>query len=141
MRGYAKRMNANFSFDVDVARDLIIIKLGGFFSQADIQAFLAEREIAHAQLRCGPNQHVTLADVRDMKIQAQDIVAEWGNVLSGSAYRSRKLAFVQASTLARMQLKRAAAMRDVQYFTTISDAEAWLFADDDHEEIQHRAFG
>lgn len=141
MPDYASEMSANFSFDVDVARDMVIITLGGFFSRADIEAFLAAREAAHAQLRCGPNEHVTLADVRDMKIQAQDIVAEWGNVLSGSAYRSRKLAFVQASTLARMQLKRAAAMRDVQYFTTIPDAEAWLFADDDHEEMPRRAFG
>lgn len=133
-------MNANFSFDVDVARDLVIITLGGFFSRADIDAFLAAREVAHAQLRCGPNQHVTLADVRAMQIQAQDIVAAWGDVLSGSAYRSRKLAFVQASSLARMQLQRAAAMRDVRYFSALADAEAWLFEDEQPVTARH-AFG
>lgn len=134
-------MNANFSFDVDVSRDLVIITLGGFFSRADIDAFLAAREAAHARLRCGPNQHVTLADVRAMQIQAQDIVTAWGDVLSGSAYRSRKLAFVQASSLARMQLQRAAAMRDVRYFTAMADAEGWLFEDEPNFASPVRAFG
>jgi len=134
-------MNANFSFDVDPARDLVIITLGGFFSRADIDAFLAARETAHARLLCGPNQHVTLADVRAMQIQAQDIVAAWGDVLAGTAYRSRKLAFVQASTLARMQLQRAAAMRDVRYFTAMANAEAWLFEDEQGTAYAARAFG
>ncbi|MBA3836873.1 MAG: hypothetical protein H2054_02420 [Sphingomonas sp.] len=123
-------MSANFSFDVDARRNLVLITLGGFFSRADVDAFLAAREVAHARLRCGPNEHVTLADVRAMKIQAQDIVVAWGDVLSGSAYRSRRLAFVQASSLARLQLKRAAAMRDVGYFTSMADAEAWLFEEE-----------
>ena len=123
-------MEPNFSFVVDVPRSLVRITLGGFFGEADIAAFLAARERAHAQLRCGPNMHLTLSDVRDMKIQAQDIVAAWGNVLAGTAYRSRKLAFVEASSLARLQLKRAAATRDVRYFSAISDAETWLFAAD-----------
>ncbi len=134
-------MTANFSFDVDEARDLVTITLGGFFSRADIEAFLAAREIAHARLRCGPNQHVTLADVRQMKIQAQDIVAEWGQVLAGSTHRSRKLAFVQASSLARLQLKRAAAMRDVCYFTSMDDAKAWLFEDEQMVPQRHSAIG
>ncbi|MBA3880786.1 MAG: hypothetical protein C0500_13840 [Sphingobium sp.] len=134
-------MHANFSFDVDPARDLVIITLGGFFSRADINAFLLARELAHARLRCGPNQHVTLADVRAIQIQAQDIVAAWGDVLSGTAYRSRKLAFVQASTLARMQLQRAAAMRDVRYFTAMADAEAWLFEEEPRTAFPNRAFG
>ena len=134
-------MNANFCFDVDPARDLVIITLGGFFSRADVDAFLAARVAAHARLRCGPNQHVTLADVRAMQIQAQDIVTAWGDVLSGAAYRSRKLAFVQASSLARMQLQRAAAMRDVRYFTAVAEAEAWLFEDEQAVSYPNRAFG
>lgn len=134
-------MDANFSFEVDVRRDLVVITLGGFFSRADVDAFLAAREVAHARLRCAPNKHVTLADVRAMKIQAQDIVAAWGDVLSGSAYRSRKLAFVQVPSLARLQLKRAAAMRDVRYFNSIPEAEVWLFEDAEALLPQHRAIG
>lgn len=123
-------MSANFSFDVDVRRNLVVITLGGFFSRPDVDAFLAAREVAHARLRCGPNEHVTLADVRAMRIQAQDIVAAWGDVLAGAVYRSRKLAFVQASSLARLQLKRAAALRDVRYFTSMAEAETWLFEEE-----------
>ncbi|MBA4047730.1 MAG: hypothetical protein C0476_04225 [Sphingomonas sp.] len=130
-------MSANFYFDVDVRRNLVVITLGGFFSRADVDAFLTAREVAHARLRCGPNEHVTLADVRAMKIQAQDIVVAWADVLAGAAYRSRRLAFVQASSLARLQLKRAAAMRDVGYFTSMDDAQAWLF--EEEHALPHQA--
>ncbi|MBX9795752.1 hypothetical protein [Sphingomonas sp.] len=124
-------MDANFSFSVDVPRNLVVITLGGFFSRDDIGAFRAEQARAYAKLQCGPNEHLTLADIRAMKIQAQDIVAAWGDVLADPRFRSRKLAFVQASSLARMQLKRAAGNRFVRYFNSMDEAEAWLFAADD----------
>ena len=136
-------MEANYSFEVDVARSLVRITLGGFFTQADVQGFLAARAIAHARLRCGPNEHLTLTDVREMKIQTQDIVAAWGQVLAAPEYRSRRLAFVQAPSLARLQLKRAASSRDVCYFTDIAEAEAWLMAPglDETAQPARRAFG
>ena len=122
-------MNASFSFKVDRARDLIRIQMAGLFTAGDIAAFLEARQQAHARLGCGPNRHFTLNDVRQMKIQTQDIVAAFRYMLSDPAYRSRRLAFVAAPTLARGQLLRALQDRDARCFETIEAAEAWLFAE------------
>lgn len=130
-------MKASFTIVVDPQRNLVRQYLGGFFVAEDIERFVAARNAAHRQLTCGPNEHVTLADVRDMKIQPQDMVGQFGAVLADPQHRSRKLAFVFASSLARMQLLRAAERRNARYFTDMPEAEAWLMADDDEEiEVQ-----
>jgi len=64
-----------------------------------------------------------------MKIQTQDVVAEFRLMLSDPAYRSRRLAFVAAPTLARGQLLRALQDREARCFETIEAAEAWLFTE------------
>lgn len=124
-------MTATFSVVADPARDLVRITLTGFFDERSIAGFLAARRAAHAQLRCGPNRHVTLADTSRIAIQTQDMVARWGGILADPAYRSRRLAFVVGSTLARMQLQRAIGSRHAQVFTDHAAAETWLFAPDD----------
>lgn len=122
-------MPATYSVVADPGRDLIRINLVGFFDDSSMAGFLAARRAAHAQLRCGPNQHLTLTDTRDIAIQTQDMVARWGGILADSTYKSRRLACVVASTLARMQLQRALGSRDVRLFTDPAEAETWLLAD------------
>lgn len=120
-------MSAEFSIQVDSARDLIRIKMGGFFAADDIARFLDARQKAHAQLSCGPNEHLTLNDIRDMKIQAQDIVDSFRDLLADPAHRSRRLAFVVSPTLAKMQLFRALDSREARTFEDPWAAEAWLY--------------
>ena len=127
-------MDANFSITTDRARDLVRIQMGGLFTRADVAAFLEERRRAHAQLACGPNQHLTLNDLRNMKIQSQEGVAMFREMLADPAYRSRRLAFVASQTLARSQLMRALDGREARCFDNIEEAEAWLF--DEAEELQ-----
>ena len=121
-------MSGNFTIETDVARDLVRIQLGGFFTEADIHDFLVARNAAHAKLTCGRNQHLTLTDIRGMKIQAQDAVDGFRTLLADPAHRSRRLAFVVSPTLARSQLGRALGSRDARFFQTIVEAEAWLFS-------------
>jgi len=124
-------MSADFAIDVDAARDLVRIRMSGFFTTEDIDAFLAARAVAHTQLRCGPNQHLTLNDLSDMKIQSQDSVEMFRAMLADPAYRSRRLAFVIGRTLARTQLQRALDRRTARCFDDSWAAEAWLFAGSD----------
>jgi hypothetical protein len=121
-------MGANFTFEVDPSRDLIRIRMSGFFTPADIEAFLKARRDAHARLLCAPNRHVTLNDLREMKIQSQEAVDAFREILADPAYRSRRLAFIVSSTLARAQLGRALASRQARTFQDPTEAEAWLFA-------------
>ncbi|HYD11397.1 MAG TPA: hypothetical protein VEC11_00970 [Allosphingosinicella sp.] len=119
-------MNASFSFQVDPSRDLVRIQMAGLFTPADIHAFLEARRRAHAELRCAPNRHLTLNDLRGMKIQSQEGVAAFRDMLADPAFRSRRLAFVAAPTLARSQLVRALDGRDARCFDEPGEAEAWL---------------
>jgi hypothetical protein len=121
-------MSAQFHFDVEPARDLVRITMSGFFTATDIEAFLAGRATAHRRLACAPNRHLTLNDVRGMKIQSQQAVAAFQRMLADPDYRSRRLAFVVDQTLALFQLERALANRDARCFATVAEAEDWLFA-------------
>lgn len=134
-------MRAEFSIKVEPDRDLVRIRMGGFFRQADIAAFLEARRVAHQKLVCAPNAHVTLNDIRGMDIQSHDIVDAFRAMLAAPDYRSRRLAFVVANTLARSQALRAIESRDARWFTDSVLAEAWLFAGDQAEAPLRRAAG
>ena len=123
-------MAAHFTVRAEPSRDLVRITMSGFFTPADIQAFREVRAAEHARLSCGPNQHLTLTDVRQMKVQSQDIVCRFLLVIADPAYRSRKLAFVVDRTLARSQLMRALNGRSAKCFEDLVAAERWLLAHD-----------
>ena len=120
-------MSADFTIVAEPGRDLIRIRMAGFFDPEDIQRFLAVRREVHARLTCGANQHLTLNDIRDMKIQARDVVEGFRQLLADPAYRSRRLAFVISPTLARSQLLRALDSREARCFEDPWEAEAWLY--------------
>lgn len=126
-------MSAHFTVRAEPARDLIRISMAGFFTRADIEAFYEARAVEHARLTCGPNQHLTLNDLSQMKVQPQDSVAAFQDLLGDPAYRSRKLAFVVDRTLAKSQLMRALNGRDAKCFEDRMEAERWLFAFDPRE--------
>ncbi|HEX4737518.1 MAG TPA: hypothetical protein VH331_08150 [Allosphingosinicella sp.] len=123
-------MDARFSFQVDPARDFVRITMAGLFSPRDTADFVEARRQAHRQLQCAPNAHVTLNDVRGLKIQPQETVAAFREMLAAPDYRSRRLAFVAGQTLARNQLLRALGGREARCFDDPIQAEAWLFRSD-----------
>lgn len=122
-------MGAEYIFQADPDRDLIRITMSGFFETSDIEGFLEARRAAHRQLRCEPNQHLTINDLRGMKVQSQNSVEAFREVLAAPEYRSRRLAFVIGRTLAFSQLGRALAGRDAACFEDMVLAEAWLFGE------------
>jgi len=120
-------MTSKFTIAIDPLLNLVQIEMSGFYEEADIMAFEVARNEAHLQLRCGPNEHLTLIDIRLMLIQSQEAVAGFKRILDNPTYRSKRIAIVVSQTLARMQIERAAADRDVRYFTEdTSAAREWL---------------
>ena len=134
-------MKAEFTFEVDPARDLVRIRMAGFFRQADIADFLEARRAAHQKLTCPPNAHLTINDIRGMDIQSHDIVDAFREMLAASEYRSRRLAFVVGYTLARSQVIRALESRAARWFDDPAKAEAWLLAEELAEMPLRRAAG
>ena len=119
-------MSGHFTISAEPKRDLVRIKMSGFFTRDDIERFIAARREAHAQLYCGPNEHLTLNDLTEMRIQSQDMVDAFRTLLADPHYRSRRLAFIIGPTLARSQLFRALDARCARTFDDPWAAEAWL---------------
>jgi hypothetical protein len=127
-------MHPGFTFEVDRRRNLIRFTLNGLFTPKDVSAFLEARREAHAKLTCAPGEHVTLTDLRAIKILPQETVSVWCAHLADPQTRVRRLAFVVGPTLVRSQLMRAIAGRDNRYtrcFTKIAEAEAWLLEENE----------
>lgn len=123
-------MNATHLVTAYPQRDLLRITLGGFFGPADVASFNRARMAAHAQLTCARNQHVTLVDVSDMRLQPQDVVALFRGIIADPATRSRKLALVTGCSVVRMQVRRLIERQGIAVFTHAADAEAWLTRSD-----------
>jgi hypothetical protein len=132
-------MSAKFLIQSDRDKGLVRFILAGFFSAADFARLLPGRDRAYAALNLAPNQHVTLVDVRRLKIQSPEMVEAFGSMLSDRSFRSRRIAFITGRTLVRSQLIRALAGRDACCFETVEDAEAYLFSGACDEKTCRRA--
>ena len=119
-------MTASHHVTAEPHRHLLRVTLGGFFGPHDLAALDMDRRAAHAALRCGPNEHVTLVDVRDLKIQAQDMVLAFRAMITAPATRPRRLAFVVGGSMVRMQIRRLVTSADIGCFGDLPTAEAWL---------------
>lgn len=121
---------ASFSINLEPSRDLVRICMSGFFGVADVERFQSELLVAHRRLGCGrKGGPLTINDISGMAIQSQDVIARWRGFLTDPAHRSRRLAFMVGSTLARLQLQRVIGGRDAAVFTVADEAEQWLFAE------------
>jgi hypothetical protein len=124
-------MEASYTIDVEPEAGILRFVLRGFFDDATIAAFIADRRVAFAKLRTPPNQHLTLVDVSECAIQSQEAFERFRALLAEPRARSRRMAFVVGSSLARMQIRRLAPDRpEISAFVSKADAEAWLMADE-----------
>ena len=117
-----------FDISIDPARKLMTIVVAGFFDTADVERLAAARAAAMRRLNSAAHDHVTLVDVSDARIQAQEVVRAFVQLIGNPAFVSRRIAFVCQGSLARMQVRRMLADADhAQMFDDRASAEAWLF--------------
>lgn len=132
-------MSSKFTFTLDRDRGLVRIAMHGFYGLKDVAAFFDARRRALAELGLPRNAHITLNDLRGMKIQAQDVIQAFQQGLAVPEEKARKLAIVVDAAMARGQANRAIASTDTRYFTDVETAEAWLFAGEPAVEQLRRA--
>ncbi|KQN25712.1 hypothetical protein ASE86_05765 [Sphingomonas sp. Leaf33] len=77
-----------------------------------------------------PTGHVSVCDASGIVIQSQAAVAAFSAMLRNPTARSRRLAFVSDSALARIQIRRLSGREDIAFFDTVEQAEAWATAPD-----------
>src|SRR5207253_3335000 len=132
-------MSDKFTFTLDHERGLVRISMRGFWTLRDVGAFFAARRKAHARLGLPRNAHMTLNDLRGMKIQAPKVIAVFQQGLAVPQEKARKLASIVDAAMARGQANQAIKSVDTRYFTEIEPAEAWLFADEPATRIWRQA--
>lgn len=124
-------MSPHFQISVEARHKLLRIALGGFFELADVARLEAEKAEAHAQLGAAPHSHVTLVDVRECHIQAQEVAAAFSAVITNPVSRARRLAFVAAGSLATMQVRRLLGQwPNARVFEDEASARVWLLEDE-----------
>lgn len=120
-------MSPYFEISVEPRHKLLRIALGGFFELADVERLAEEKARAHERLAAAPHSHVTLVDVRECHIQAQDVAAAFSGVITNPTSRARRLAFVTAGSLATMQVRRLIGQWPAaRVFEDEASARAWL---------------
>jgi hypothetical protein len=122
-----------FSISVDPATAFVRIKLSGFFTLDDVSAFAAEQLATYAILAADKGRHRTLCDVSDCKIQLQDVVEAFRQLLTNQDLMSARMAFVTGSSPAKMQIRRLITRDSCRFFETAAEAEQWLRTSDRHE--------
>ena len=123
-------MGDKFSIAADRSNGLVRIVMAGLYTLADVPAFYEARRQAHEALGLPKNAHLTLNDVRELKILPQDTLAAFCDMLADPDYHSRRLAFVVAPTLVRAQVLRALSGRgEARCFEDLAEAEGWLLQD------------
>lgn len=116
-----------FTFTLDRARGLVRISMRGFYGLEDVAAFFDARRKALAELGLPPNAHVTLNDLRGMRVQQQEVIQAFQKGLAVPEEKARRLAIIVDAAMARGQANRAINSEDTRYFTDLASAEAWLF--------------
>ena len=120
-------MNATFDIELDAERKLMRVSMGGFFQPEDVARYHAAVHRATAELGGLPSMQRMVCDISEMRIQTQETVTAFSQVMADPKYRHRRVAFVVSSTLARMQAQRVLGARQARIFATSAEAEAWLF--------------
>lgn len=120
-------MSDKFAFTLDRDRGLVRIRMHGFFDLEDVAAFFDARRKAHAELGLPLNAHLTLNDLRGMKVQQQEVIQSFQKGLAAPGEKARRLAIIVDAAMARGQATRAINSPDTRYFTDVESAEAWLF--------------
>ena len=119
-------------FEIETSRPdrVIFLRMSGAFTVEEARACAAAKEAAVDDLGPPYEAHSTLVDVRDFRIQPQEIFAIFTNFVATTKHKSRKIAIVGGEGTARMQFRRVAEREplreDMRFFTEVQHARHWL---------------
>ena len=119
-----------FEIETSPADRLIFLRMSGVFTVDGARECAAAKEAAVESLGAPYDAHSTLVDVRDFRVQPQEVFAIFTNFVATTRHKSRKIAIVGSEGTARMQFRRVAErepLRDgMRFFTDVGEARDWL---------------
>lgn len=119
-----------FEIETNHADRIITLRMSGVLTMDGARACQAAKEAAVDSLGPPYDAHSTLLDVRDFRVQSQEIFAIFTDFVAKTERKSRKIAIVGGEGSARMQFRRVAERErlrdDMRFFTVVSEARDWL---------------
>lgn len=119
-----------FQIETSHADRIISVRMSGGFTLDGARECAAAKEAAVDGLGPPYDAHSTLVDVRDLRVQTQDVFAIFTNFVAMTRHKSRKIAIVGGEGTARMQFRRVAErepLRDnMRFFSALGEARDWL---------------
>lgn len=120
-------MSASFRIVGHKTTGLLDVTLGGLFEYGDIQRLQTALIDEVGRLGCAPGTHRSIYDIRDCKIQSQDVVQRLRKLSDRPGRVACKLAIVVGPSLMRMQLRRIIGEeRAMQTFDDRPAALSWV---------------
>ncbi|QAY78132.1 hypothetical protein [Sphingosinicella sp. BN140058] len=112
-----------YRIHVDPAQSIIEVALGGLMTVDEVDAYIADLKQAFVtnQLR----DYAMIIDVSACPIQSQEMIKRMGEHMA-TMPKSRALAVVTGSSLARMQIRRLFTQSYARIVTSASDGRAWV---------------
>ncbi|MFZ2994941.1 hypothetical protein [Sphingobium sp.] len=107
---------------------MVIAHMSGLMTIAEIDQFERDKESAILSMGCAPNDYVLLVNTADCVIQTQQVVAAFQNLVANSPTKSKRVAIVQASSLARMQAQRVMIRDAAKIVRSEEEGVAWLLS-------------
>lgn len=119
-------------FKVETNRQdrMIFVRMSGVLSLEEGYACAAAKEAAVDSLGAPYDDHSTLVDIRDLRLQPQQVFAIFTNFVATTKHKSRRIAIVVGEGTARMQFRRVAERAplrdDMLIFARVDEALDWL---------------
>lgn len=119
-----------FSFSYDPARVLLTVVQKGYWPMTVFRDFGREFLAHHDRIRLARKHYRVLADCRDYPVQSAEIGEAFGALFTKLMDENKgHYAIIAASTLNKIQAKRAMPQPNVQVFSETEEAMEWLFLD------------
>ena len=119
-----------FSFSYDPGRILLTVVQRGYWSMPVFRDFEREFLSNHGRIRLTRKHYRVLSDCRDYPVQSTEVGEAFGELFGKlMAENGAHYAIIAASTLNKIQAKRAIPQANVQVFSDVDEAMAWLFVD------------
>ncbi len=118
-----------YEITTDLAKAIIEIKLEGFWSMEQVEAFGHDLAAQAARVALTGRRQAVLYDYTDVVIQSQDVIGALQAMARNDDFKSRRVALYSAGRMAVQQARRVAAASD--RFAVFDDrraALAWLAA-------------
>jgi citrate synthase len=107
----------------------IVERWWGMWNGEILSSYVRDTEAAERQMRHSSTTFTTLVDLREFKVQTQQIAIEMRALVDGLNTSTKKTAIVMDSALLKLQAMRITTAPHRQMFSSMLEAENWLDQD------------